>query len=125
MDETACHLSPDGRYAVILVSEEMRMSHWADSPVIISVADNAALLNLSASLWSADTVRWSPDSRHVTLALRCYPGDAPGVTTALSPDARTATVESPPSKESMSLAQVLPWLEAYYERHRRTEQTLA
>lgn len=72
--------SPNGKYKVVFSSMEMRMSHWVDSPMIIEVATNTLLYTPSNNLWSADTVKWSDDSRYVVMSMREYPGTKKGFT---------------------------------------------
>src|SRR5690242_11701711 len=63
------HRSPDGRFDLVTVASEMKMSHWVENPSLVEVASNRELFALEFN-WSADSVTWSPDSRMVTLSLR-------------------------------------------------------
>ena len=70
--------SPDQRYAIRLVSTEMRMSHWVTSAALWESDPPRLLLQIGDGLWSSEEIAWSADSRIVTVGLRRYPGDAPG-----------------------------------------------
>jgi hypothetical protein len=111
--------SPDGVYTVLLVPVEMRMSHWLAQPWIVDTATNQTILDLTATLWSADTVRWADDSARVTLAMRRYPGDAPGVTVAIDLRTGMAMFDSPVESATVALSRLSQWLEAFYQQHRR------
>ncbi len=65
-------VSPSGAYAVRTADNEVRMSHWIRSAVLVD-GTGAMLLDFGAS-WSADTIRWI-DETHVAIDLRRYPGD--------------------------------------------------
>jgi hypothetical protein len=114
--------SPDGAYTVILVSVEMRMSHWLAQPLIVETASNRTILDLTPTLWSADAVQWSDDSAHVTLQMRRYPGDAPGATVIVDLSAQVAEIASPEQTAQVPLSHLLQLLAAYYERNRRSPQ---
>jgi len=114
--------SPDGQYAVMLVAEEMRMSHWLDLPILYEVEGKRRLLDLSDSLWSADSVAWSDDSRRVSLAMRRYPGDAPGVSVEIDIKTGMSRVFAPSESAILPLTELPGWLERYYaSHHRRTD----
>jgi len=110
--------SPDGKYVVTLVAEEMRMSHWLDLPILSAVEGMQRLLDLSDSLWSADSVIWSDDSGRVSLEMRRYPGDAPGVSVEIDVKTRTSRVRTPSESPALPLAELLGWLERWYPSHR-------
>jgi hypothetical protein len=110
--------SPDGRYEVSFSHVEMRMSHWLDCPALLDTATGQALLDMGETLWSADCVEWAPDSRRAMLVLRRYPGDAPAVTVAIDLAARICEVRAPGGTASLALAELVRWLERWYEQHR-------
>ncbi|QQS28106.1 MAG: hypothetical protein IPM47_14685 [Sphingobacteriales bacterium] len=82
--------SPDGKYKVVFSSFEMRMSHWVDNPIVIKVATNEVVYELGG-LYSADTVKWSEDSRFVTMSIREYPGRKKGFTIIFDVQTETST----------------------------------
>ncbi|OWY25543.1 hypothetical protein C7N43_20295 [Sphingobacteriales bacterium UPWRP_1] len=84
--------SPDGRYKVVFSGIEMRMSHWIDSPMIMETATNTLLYTPGNNLWSADTVKWSPDSRYVVMRMREYPGTKKGFTLTFDVVTETCTI---------------------------------
>ena len=87
------HFSPDGRFVVQLSCNEMRMSHWVCTPSIKAVAETKDLMDLYPTLWHADTVDWSPDSRTLDMDLRLYPGSGPAAHLTLHLDENQAIVE--------------------------------
>jgi hypothetical protein len=97
----------------------MRMSHWLAQPLIVETVTSRTILDLTSTQWSADTVRWADDSARVTLAMRRYPGDAPGVTVTIDLRAAVATIDSLMESATVPLIQLSQWLEALYEQHRR------
>src|SRR4051794_17559031 len=97
----------------------MRMSHWLNLPILHEIEGKRRLLDLSDSLWSADSVAWSDDSRRVSLAMRRYPGDAPGVSVEIDVKEQTSRVRTPSESPVLSLAELPAWLECWYASHRR------
>ncbi len=108
--------SPDGAWAVVTAANEIRMSHWIETGSLHDVAADRMVADLGGHLWSVDSVAWSADSRTVTIALRRYPGDAPGLSLRLDPAARTAEVVSDPA-ERVRLSGLSAWLERWYRGH--------
>jgi hypothetical protein len=111
--------SPDGRYIVALVAEEMRMSHWLDLPILSEAAGKRRLLDLSDSMWSADSVVWRDDSRRVSLEMRRYPGDAPGVSVEIDVQTWMSRVRTPSAFTALPVTDLPDWLERWYASHRR------
>lgn len=70
-------LSPGGTYRLLVVSEEIKMSHWINQPTV-QRGDGSRVFTLEFP-WSADEHRWLSDDR-LELKLRRYPGDQPPVT---------------------------------------------
>src|SRR5687768_11250706 len=70
-------LSPDGRYLLEIVSEEVRMSHWIDRPSLFRRSDECRLWQAGPS-WSLDGHRWL-GSDELEMELRAYPGARPPV----------------------------------------------
>jgi hypothetical protein len=108
------HLSPNGRYKLILDATEVRMSHWVERPWVCELTSGAILLDLSNTLWHVDAFRWSEDSSHLTLAMRRYPGDGPDVSLEIDLGARTCQVKTWSVTETPTLEALPEWLETYY-----------
>ncbi|HLY57025.1 MAG TPA: hypothetical protein VKS60_15785 [Stellaceae bacterium] len=104
--------SPDGRYALVIASNEMRMSHWIDSVALFTFPDERLLGELGGWAWSADRIDWSP-AGHLTIALRRYPGDVPGVTVEIALDRATACFGDGPE---IPIGELSAALEADYLR---------
>ena len=119
VDDTERIPAPDGAYTVFLVPVEMKMSHRLAQPLIIETATNRTVLDLTDTSWSADAVRWSDDSVRVTLDMRRYPGDAPGLTATIDLHMETAAIASAAESVTVPLGQLARWLEAFYRRHQR------
>jgi hypothetical protein len=112
--------SPDRRYYLRLTSSEMRMSHWVTSAALWERATQRLLLQIGDALWSSEQVIWSADSRVITVDLRRYPGDAPGIAVDLYPDQQLVIPHPPAETQPLSFAALNAFLERYYEQHRRT-----
>ena len=69
---SAEHASPSGTYVVRTADNEVKMSHWIRSAVLLDAA-GATLFDFGSN-WSADEIRWIDDT-HVAVELRRYPGD--------------------------------------------------
>jgi len=111
------YLSPDGLYVLALSAYEMRMSHWVENPHLRLVKTNETLFQ-APSLWSADTVVWSPESDFVHMSMRVYPGRKPGLDIWLYPATRRARVEQGTTLDSRHLAEgnfeeIIRFLNAY------------
>ena len=114
------HPSPDGKYRILLAALEMRMSHWVESAALWCKGDSIALLEIGDDMWSVDSVKWSVDSSHVTLEMRRYPGDTPGITVTVFPEKSVATVQTPNGSETVSFSALSSQLEDYYRKaHKR------
>lgn len=111
MVEQQRSMSPDGRFQLVLVLDEMRMSHWLEQPVLTEGATGETLLDLTDSLWSVDRAAWSDDSRYLTLEMRRYPGDVPDVTVELAVLDCIARVNTPAGKAAIPLRDLPAWLE--------------
>jgi hypothetical protein len=97
--------SPDGRHVVITADNEVKMSHWISSPVLVDAA-GATLLDFGWS-WSADQITWT-DGDHVHLAMRHYPGDRSADVTL---DVAARTVTNHADGSVMLFAEFRRWLE--------------
>lgn len=93
--------SPTGGHVVKTADNEVKMSHWIRSAVLVEGA--TPIFDFGGS-WSADDVSWL-DATHVRLALRHYPGDRSAVI-AIDVVARTATCNDAP----MTFDELARWL---------------
>jgi hypothetical protein len=111
--------SPDQRYYLLLASNEMRMSHWVTSAALWERASQCLLLQIGDGLWSSEQIVWSADSRAVTIGLRRYPGDAPGIVLDVYPEQQIVIPHAPADTQPLPFAALNTFLEHYYEQHRR------
>jgi hypothetical protein len=81
--------SPDGLFRVDLAMFEMRMSHWVMNPRVTHVPSGQVLLDLWGSLWDGTPEQTAHGQ--LDLALREYPGRAPGYALRWDAGARTVT----------------------------------
>ncbi len=65
--------SPNGRYIVRVYPQEMRMSHWVETPELFDTATQQVLFRPVDSAWSLGAVTWQSESV-VAMTLRRYPG---------------------------------------------------
>jgi hypothetical protein len=114
--------SPDRRYSVVLVATEMRMSHWIMSAVLWERASQRLLLQIGGELWSSEEITWSADSLVVTVGLRRYPGDAPGLVVDIYAERRIVVPRASVEMQPLSFADLNTFLEQYYAQHRRSER---
>lgn len=105
--------SPDQRYVVDLDTFEMRMSHWIAVPCVRDNMTGEPLLDLSHTLWHADDVHWDDREARVTLRLRHYPGDRPGIALTIDLAGRCCTIKTASETIRMSVVCATQWLEAY------------
>ena len=111
--------SPDQRYSLRLVSNEMRMSHWVISATLWERAPQRLLLEIGDWQWSSEQIAWSTDSRLVTVELRRYPGDAPGIVIDIDPVRQIVLPHAPAETQPVPFAGLNSFLERYYAQHRR------
>jgi hypothetical protein len=111
--------SPDQRYYLLLASNEMRMSHWVTSAALWERAAQRLLLQIGDGLWSSEEIAWSADSRVVTVGLRRYPGDAPGIVLNIYPEQELVIPHAPAETQPLPFAELNTFLEGYYAHHRR------
>jgi hypothetical protein len=102
---TATRPSPSGAYAIRIASNEMKMSHWVDSAVLVD-ASGKPLLDFG-SLWSADSIEWLDDAR-VELKMRHYPGDR-SVVLLVDAASRVVTVNGVPAR-TWSFEETARWM---------------
>ncbi|GAB3957626.1 hypothetical protein GCM10028805_50680 [Spirosoma harenae] len=101
------YFSPDNRFKVSLASNEIRMSHWIDSPYLTRISDDATLFTLN-SLWSASDIDWLNAST-VMMELRLYPGLL-SCTVTLDIDQNKGEVSGQPGAFVGTLTQVQHWI---------------
>ena len=111
--------SPDQRYYLLLASSEMRMSHWVTSAALWERPTQRLLLAIGDGLWSSEAIAWSADSRMVTVGLRRYPGDAPGIAIDIYPEQQLVIPHAPAETQPVPFAELNTFLERYYAQHRR------
>jgi hypothetical protein len=111
--------SPDQRYCLMLTSNELRMSHWVTSAALWERASQRLMLQIGDGLWSSEQMVWSADSRVVTIGLRRYPGDAPGLVIDLYPEQQIVIPHAPAETQPLAFAELNTFLECYYARHRQ------
>jgi hypothetical protein len=111
--------SPDQRFYILLVSNEMRMSHWVTSAALWERDPPRLLLQIGDGLWSSEQIVWSADSRVVTVGLRRYPGDAPGLMIDVYPDQQIVIPQAPTETQPLPFAELNTFLERYYAQHRQ------
>jgi len=114
--------SPDRRYYILLTSDEIRMSHWVTSAALWERDPQRLVLEIGAGLWSSEQIDWSADSQRVTIGLRRYPGDAPGIVIDIYPAPRIVLPHALAETQPVSFEVLNAFLERYYEQHRRTSQ---
>ena len=114
--------SPDGRFSLLLTSNEMRMSHWVTSAALWEREAQRLLLEIGDWQWSSEQIAWSADSQRVTIGLRRYPGDAPGIVLDIYPNRGMVLPQAPAETQPVSFEGLNAFLERYYEQHRRTSQ---
>lgn len=114
MSETQRIESPDRRYYLLLVSTEMRMSHWVTGATLWQRAPQRQLLQLGDGLWSCEQVVWSADSQAVAVSLRRYPGDAPSIMLDLHPERQIAIARAPADAQPLPFAELTAFLERWY-----------
>lgn len=122
MSESARNvISPDGLLQVEFDQYEMRMSHWVYSPRITNVKTRKILLDLWGTQWDAEVS--FENNGEVALSLRHYPGDIPGFTVHIDPQADTFYFMDQPDR-SERLSGLRSNLEQRYLERRRSHDAL-
>ena len=111
--------SPDQRFFILLASSEMRMSHWVTSAALWAYHPQRLLLEIGDWQWSSEQIAWSADSRRVTIGLRRYPGDAPGIVIDIDPEQQIVLPHAPAATQPVPFAALNIFLERYYAHNRR------
>jgi hypothetical protein len=109
------HPSPDGFFDVVTSANEVRMSHWVETPALYDLRSQRQLFALDPQ-WSADVISWAPDSQTVTIKLRKYPGDVPGVTLIVDLGSHEATLVARGDTERTRIDDLDRWLAGYIRR---------
>jgi hypothetical protein len=102
--------SPDQRYHLVLINHEMRMSHWVTEATLWKRDPSRLLLQLGDGLWSCEEATWGADSRWVTVRLRRYPGDTPGIMLDLYPEQQIVIPHPPAEAQPLPFAQLTTFL---------------
>ena len=112
--------SPDQRFFILLASSEMRMSHWVTSAALWAYHPQRLLLEIGDWQWSSEQIVWSANSELVTIGLRRYPGDAPGIVIDIYPERQIVLPHAPAETQPVPFAALNAFLERYYAHHRRS-----
>ena len=113
--------SPDQRFFILLTSTEMRMSHWVTSAALWAAHPQRLLLEIGDWQWSSEQIAWNANSRRVTIGLRRYPGDAPGIVIDIDPDRQVVLPHAPAATQPVPFAALNTFLERYYAHNRRAK----
>jgi hypothetical protein len=105
--------SPDGRYAVMIASDEVGQ-HWVDTAALCTMPDERLVAPIGIHYWSTDRIVWAADGSGVILEIRRYPGDVPGVTLEIDLNRRSARIAG--GTEEVPLTRMSAALEADYYR---------
>jgi len=107
--------SPCGRFALVIASNEVRMSHWIESAALFAMPREDLVAELGGSDWSLSQAQWSADDTALSVILRRYPGDAPPLEARLDLVAMTASVDAGTREPLSHLSREL---ERWYQNHR-------
>ena len=94
------------------------MSHWITSATLWATHPQRLLLAIGDWQWSSEQIAWSADSRRVTIGLRRYPGDAPGIVIDIDPVQQIVLPHAPAATQPLPFAALNTFLEHYYAHHR-------
>ncbi|MBX0329662.1 hypothetical protein K2Z83_18485 [Oscillochloris sp. ZM17-4] len=119
MSDVQSIVSPDGRYALQLEHVEMRMSHWVMGATLWERAAQRLVLRIGDGLWSSEQIAWSADSQMVTVGLRRYPGDVPGLVIDIYPGRQIVIPRAPAEEAPLRFAELNPFLERHRVNHRQ------
>ncbi len=89
-------ISPDGLLQFEFDEFEMRMSHWVCNPRITEVKSGKVLLDLWGTQWDGEVS--FEDGGKVVLCFRHYPGDIPGFSVHMDPQAAIFFFEDQPEQ---------------------------
>lgn len=111
--------SPSGRYIIRVYPQEMRMSHWVDTPELIDTATHSTLFAPRDSSWSMDSATWQSESV-VSMTLRRYPGDHSSIKATFNCAAGTADIGGVAIKSLSDIARIERALRQAYETSKST-----
>ncbi len=107
--------SPGGTTLIVLHAIEAFNSQWVEAASIHRTADLALLVQVGEWNWHLDQALWDGDEV-VTLYLRRFPGDSPGLVLTLDLQKRIGRPQQ--SEEVIPLDELNGWLELWYQMHR-------
>ena len=107
--------SPRRTSFIVLAAMEAFNSQWVENGTLYAAPSHAVLAQIGTWQWHIDRADWTNDDA-VTLHLRRYPGDAPGLVLHVDITARRARTEA--GDESIPLEELSGWLELWYQMHR-------
>jgi hypothetical protein len=82
-------------------------------------ASQRLLLEIGEGLWSSEKIVWGADSQVVTIGLRRYPGDAPGLVLDIYPAQQIVIPHAPAETQPLPFTELNTFLERYYAQHRQ------
>lgn len=71
MSKTEVYLLNNNRFTLSTISQEMRMSHWVDTPVITNNQTQEIILDLSNTSWHL--LKWKETAFGTVMTLAKYP----------------------------------------------------
>ena len=71
MHEKEIHLLQNNKFTLSVLSQEIKMSHWVDSPVITDTKSQEIILDLSNTAWHL--VKWGEIDFGIEMTLAKYP----------------------------------------------------
>lgn len=104
-------MAPGGSHFIVLHMMEAANSQWVKNGTLYA-ADRTLLAQLGDPQWHIDQAIWTGGDA-VTLSMRRFPGDTPGLLLLLDIAGRRAL---PESGESVPFAALSDWLEDWYRR---------
>ena len=85
--------SPDGNYVIEICPIPMRMSHEVDSPALYETATRTLIFD-PGSLWDGSGVKWSENSKQVSMNMRHYSNGIQGFELEIDLENNSATLTS-------------------------------
>lgn len=89
--EPVIYPSPDENFTLEISSIPMRMSHEVDSPTLVETASRKVIFD-PGSLWDGSDIRWSEDSKRLSMYMRHYSNGSRGFTLELDLEQDRATL---------------------------------
>ena len=84
--------SPDGRHAIMIEDDEVSNGHWVARAALYTMPDEDLVARVGIDWWSTGRITWAADGGGVSIELRRYPGDVPGVTVEIDLNRRAARI---------------------------------